>query len=142
MKYKLTDYERFIHEASIDTSKREKAAIDCEREVDDMLAAKYMSNHIGEEYVGVISSITSFGMFVMLDNGIEGLIHISNMNGRFNLVEKLMQLSSKNISYKIGDKVEIVVTSVSISDRKIDFMLKKDYIELGELNYGQSYNRK
>ena len=142
MKYKLTDYERYIHEASIDTSKREKAAIDCEREVDDMLAAKYMSNHIGEEYVGVISSITSFGMFVMLDNGIEGLIHITNMNGRFNLVEKLMQLSSKNVSYKIGDKVEIVVTSVSISDRKIDFMLKKDYIELGELNYGQGYNRK
>ena len=53
-----------------------------------------------------------------------------------------MQLSSKNKSFKIGDKVNIVVTSVSVVDRKIDFILKEDYDKLGEMGYDQSYYRK
>ena len=141
-KYNINDFERYVHEAGIDTSSREKKAIECEREVDDMLAAKYMTKHCGEEFSGVVSSITSFGMFVMLDNGIEGLVHITNMLGHYNLNENLMQLSSKNKSFKIGDKVNIVVTSVSVVDRKIDFILKEDYDKLGEMGYDQSYYRK
>ncbi len=140
-KYNINDYNRYIEECAIDTSKREKAAIDCEYEVDDMLAAKYMSHRIGETYDGVVSSVTSFGMFVMLDNGIEGLIHISNMNGHYNLNETLMQLHSKEKTFNIGDKVEIVVTAASVKERKIDFMLKEDYDSLGVID-DKGYSRK
>lgn len=131
-KYNLNDYNRYIEECSINTSKREKAAIDCEYEVDDMLAAKYMVHHIYESYEGVVSSVTSFGMFVMLDNGIEGLVHISNMKGRYNLNETLMQLYSKEKVFNIGDKVEIVVIKSSVKERNIDFMLKEDFELIGE----------
>ncbi|MCR5787296.1 MAG: ribonuclease R [Acholeplasmatales bacterium] len=125
--YEMHNFERFIHEAGIDTSSQERKSIDCEREVDDMLAAKFMQNHIGESYTGVIDSITSFGMFVMLDNGIEGLIHVTRMFERYNLNEKLMQLESRSNTFKIGQKVDIVCTDVDIKERKIDFMLKEDY---------------
>ena len=59
--YKLTDI-------TAHSSERERAAADCEREVDDMKKAEYMQKHIGEEYVGVISSVMPFGMFVELEN--------------------------------------------------------------------------
>ena len=97
-----------------------------------MLAAKYMVHHIYESFVGVVSSVTSFGMFVMLDNGIEGLVHISNMKGRYNLNETLMQLYSKEKTFNIGDKVEIVVIKSSVKERNIDFMLKEDFELIGE----------
>jgi ribonuclease R len=93
-----------------------------------------MQNHIGESYNGVIDSITSFGMFVMLDNGIEGLVHITRMFDRYTLNEKLMQLESRTHSFKIGDKVDIVCTNVDIKDRKIDFMLKEDYEKEVKIN--------
>ncbi len=133
-KYSINDFNRYIEECSIDTSKREKAAIDCEYEVDDMLAAKYMVHHVYESFEGVVSSVTSFGMFVMLDNGIEGLVHISNMKGRYNLNETLMQLYSKEKVFNIGDKVEIVVIKSSVKERNIDFMLKEDFELIGEQN--------
>ncbi len=56
------------------SSAMERASIDCEREVEDMKMAEYMENHIGEEYDGMISSVMSFGMFVQLNNLIEGLV--------------------------------------------------------------------
>ena len=138
--FNIEEYEAYIKEASIDTSKREKDAIDCEYEVDDMLAAKYMTHHIGSEFSGVVSSVTNFGMFVMLENGIEGLVHVSNMNGHFALNETLMCLFSKDKIYNIGDKVDIVVVDANVKERNIDFMLKDDYIKLGENN--ETYCRK
>lgn len=134
-KYNIKDFEFYLHQASIDTSNREKASIECEREVDDMLAAKYMTKHCGIPYEGIVSSVTSFGMFVMLDNGIEGLIHVSNMHGRFDLNDKLMELQGRHKTYKIGQKVEIVCVSSNVKDRKIDFVLKEDYDE--ELDFGK-----
>ena len=133
--YKMNDFNFYMHEAAIDTSNREKAAIECEREVDDMLAAKYMTKHCGIAYEGIVSSVTSFGMFVMLDNGIEGLIHVSNMNGRFDLNDKLMELQGRHKTYKIGQKVEIVCVASNVKDRKIDFVLKEDYDE--DIDFGK-----
>ncbi len=110
------------------TSIQERKSVDCEREVNDMLMAEYMSKHIGEAYSGVISSITSFGMFVTLPNGVEGLVHISNMKGYFIYNEKNMSLNGYGVSYNIGDKVDIVVFSTSKKDRSVDFILHKDFI--------------
>ena len=69
------------------SSERERASVDCEREVDDMKMAEYMEKHIGEQYEGMISSVTSFGMFVELDNLIEGLVPIKDMDDYFHYDE-------------------------------------------------------
>jgi ribonuclease R len=101
-----------------------------------MLMAWYMTNHIGEAYKGVINSITQFGMFVTIDGGIEGLVHISNMNGFFVYDDKTMSLSSYKRTYTVGDRVDIVVIGASKKDRSVDFILKEDMSK--EVYYGYS----
>lgn len=116
-----------IHDVAFTSSVQERKSVDCERDVNDMLMAGYMAHHIGEVYEGIINSITSFGMFITLPEGIEGLVHINNMDGYFIYNEKKMTLSSYSKTYHIGDKVEIVVLSSSKKERSVDFVLKEDY---------------
>ena len=72
-------------------SEREQASVDAEREVDDMKMAEYMEKHIGEEFDGVISGVESFGLFVELDNLVEGLVHVNSLKGDYyNYVEELL----------------------------------------------------
>jgi ribonuclease R len=125
-----------LHEICVTSSEQERKSIECEREVDDMLMAWYMTNHIGEAYKGVINSITQFGMFVTIDGGIEGLVHISNMNGFFVYDDKTMSLSSYKRTYTVGDRVDIVVIGASKKDRSVDFILKEDMSK--EVYYGYS----
>ncbi len=123
----FTFYQSILSEVSLQSSVQERKAVECERDVNDMLMAMYMSNYIGQSYEGVINSITSFGMFVSLSNGIEGLIHISNMNGYFTYNEKSMTLSNGKVTYKIGEKVNIVVYDTNKKERRVDFVLESDY---------------
>jgi len=105
-------------------SEREVAAIEAEREVLDMKMAEYMEEHIGEEYTGIVSGVTNFGMFVELPNLVEGLVHISTLKGFYTHVPELLSLvSENNIKYTIGDSVKIVVTGASKETRTIDFEL-------------------
>ena len=106
---------------------RERAAVDCEREVEDMKMAEYMEQHIGEHYVGMISSVTSFGMFVELDNLIEGLVPLRDMNDFFHFDEEHMTLTGEktHVKYRIGDKVEIKVVKASKEEKTIDFEVIK-----------------
>lgn len=102
----------------------ERKAAQLEREVDDIKAAEYMSEHIGEEYEGVISSVTSFGVFVELDNTVEGLIHISNMTDDYYFYDErnysmIGEMTKK--TYKIGDVVNVKLVSVNIQRAEIDF---------------------
>lgn len=110
------------------SSECEQAAVNAERDVNDMKMAEYMESHIGEEYPGVISSVTSFGLFVELENLIEGLVHISTIKGDYyNYVPELLSLigkSTKN-TYRVGDKVKIRVTNASKQTAMIDFELVK-----------------
>ncbi|MBQ3021542.1 MAG: ribonuclease R [Bacilli bacterium] len=111
------------------SSEREQAAVDAEREVMDMKMAEYMENHIGEEYEGIISGVENFGMFVELDNLVEGLVHISSIKGDYyNYVEELMSLIGQNTKkrYRIGDKVKIKVVGASKEAKTIDFELVGD----------------
>ena len=105
------------------SSSRERAAIDCEREVDDMKMAQYMEGHIGEEFEGMISSVTSFGMFVELDNLIEGLVPIKDMKDFFHYDEEHMTLTGEksNVKYTIGERVVVRVVRASREDKTIDF---------------------
>ena len=110
-------------------SEREQASVDAEREVDDMKMAEYMEKHIGEEYDGVISGVESFGLFVELDNLIEGLIHVNSLKGDYyNYVEELLCLIGQNTKkrYTLGDKVRVKVVGASKEARTIDFELVGD----------------
>ena len=105
------------------SSERERASVDCEREVEDMKMAEYMENHIGEEYEGMISSVTSFGMFVELDNLVEGLVPIRDMKDFFHFDEDHLCLvgEKSKIRYTIGERVLVKVVRASKADKTIDF---------------------
>lgn len=110
-------------------SEREQASVNAEREVDDMKMAEYMEKHIGEEYDGVISGVESFGLFVELDNLIEGLVHVNSLKGDYyNYVEELLCLIGQNTKkrYTLGDKVRVKVVGASKEARTIDFELVGD----------------
>ncbi len=109
------------------SSQRERASIECEREVEDMKMAEYMEQHIGEEFNGMISSVTSFGMFVELDNLIEGLIPIREMNDFFHYDEVKMTLTGERsgVKYTIGEKLVIKVLRASKEEKTIDFGIVK-----------------
>lgn len=126
-------YNNILPEIAKQNSICEKKAIECEREVNDMLMAEYMVKYVNYRFTGIITSIVSFGMFVTLQNGVEGLVHISDMNGFFRFDDKKMSLISKNAEYQMGDKVDVVCVSSSKKNRKIDFMLYQDCLDfLGE----------
>ena len=105
------------------SSERERASVDCEREVEDMKMAEYMEKHIGEEFEGMISSITGFGMFVELDNLIEGLVPIKDMKDFFHFDEEHLCLigEKSNIKYTIGERIIVKVVRASKEDKTIDF---------------------
>lgn len=106
------------------TSDRERRAVDAERDTDALKKAQYMSDKIGEEFEGIVSSITNFGMFVELPNTIEGLVHISNMTDdyyRFDDRQMMMIGEHTNRQFRIGDEVKVRVTNVIIEESSIDF---------------------
>lgn len=105
------------------SSDRERASIDCEREVEDMKMAEYMENHIGEEFEGMISSVTSFGMFIELDNLIEGLVPLRDMKDFFHYDEEHMTLTGEksHVKYTIGERVLIKAVRASKEEKTIDF---------------------
>ena len=116
-------YQNYLIEVADYSSEREQAAVEAEREVTDMKMAEYMESHIGEEYKGIITTVTNFGFFVELPNLIEGLVHISTLKGYYNYVPDLLSLinSDKKKMYRIGDEVTIRVTNASKEMRIIDF---------------------
>ncbi len=117
---------QMIMNASVQSSKKERDAISCEYEVNDMKMAEYMENHIGEIFEGTISSITKFGMFVMLPNTIEGLVHISDLkDDYYQYYDQLMALIGvhSHKTYRIGDKVKVQVTHADRKKQEIDFII-------------------
>ena len=121
----LKHWEQKLIYVTEHSSSRERASIDCEREVEDMKMAEYMEDHIGEEYEGIISSVMNFGMFVELDNLIEGLVPIKDMNDFYHFNPERMSLTGerKKQVYSIGDRVLIKVVRASKEDKTIDFQV-------------------
>jgi ribonuclease R len=108
------------------SSERERAAQEAERETDDLKKAEYMLDKIGEEYEGIISGVTSFGMFVMLPNTVEGLIRLSDLQDDYYHYHELQHsLIGERTSkvYRIGDEVKVRVARVSVAEHTIDFEL-------------------
>lgn len=107
-------------------STKERMAIECEREVDDMKKAEYMTKHIGEEYEGIISSVLSFGMFVELDNLVEGLVKLDDLTGdHYFFDESTFSVRGQNNKrgFRLGDRVKVIVKSASKENKTVDFTL-------------------
>ena len=106
------------------SSEREKIATKAERDSEDMKKAEFMQDKIGEEYEGIISSVTQFGIFVELENTVEGLIRFENLGNEYFIYDedkKRLIGENSNKVYKIGDKVKIKVISANKILRQIDF---------------------
>lgn len=106
------------------TSKRERRAVDAERDTDALKKAQYMSDKIGEEFEGIISSVTNFGMFVELPNTIEGLVHVTNMTDdyyRFDDRQMMMIGERAGKQFRIGDEVTVRVADVKPEESAVDF---------------------
>ena len=120
----IEQYKQEAEDRSKQSSEREKIATQVEREAENIKKAEYMESRIGEEYEGIISSITSFGMFVELENTVEGLIRFENLGDEYFIYDedrKRLIGEKTNTTYKIGDKVKIRVTNANKLLRQIDF---------------------
>ena len=125
----ISKYEQILPEICEHSSKKERDSIECERDVESMKMAEYMEGHIGEEYDGIISSIMNFGMFVQLDNMIEGLVHISELKGdyyNYDDATKTLRGQRRGKIYTLGQKVRVVVTNASKEKSIIDFNIVGD----------------
>lgn len=108
------------------SSERERVAVDAERETEALKKAQYMLDKVGEEFEGIISSVTGFGMFVELDNTVEGLIRLSDLtDDYYNFHERQFALIGERTSkiYRIGDEIKIRVARVNMDEHTIDFEL-------------------
>ena len=147
----LTDKLDVIAEHS---SIRERAAAEAERATVELKMCEYMEEHIGEEFDGVVSGVTAFGMFVELANGVEGLVYISSlMDDYYDFYEERYALVGTHTKkqYRLGDKVRIEVLQVNIQDVSIDFIMAgenagvREHIRqqlLGRQNHSSAYGQK
>jgi len=109
---------------ALQSSQRERVAVDAERDTDKLKKCEYMLDKVGETFTGIIGSVTSFGMFVELENSVEGLIRLGDMtDDYYHFHQDHMILVGERTSkvYRIGDEVEIVVSRVNMNDHTIDF---------------------
>ena len=106
------------------TSETERAAADCEREVDDMKMAEYMMDHIGEEYDGMVNTVTNFGMFVELPNLVEGLVRLDDIKGDYYVFDEetfSLRGNHNKRGYRLGDTVRVRVKAANKEAKTIDF---------------------
>jgi ribonuclease R len=108
-------------------SRRERVADEAEREVDERYQCAFMERHVGARYAGVITGVTSFGLFVeMVETRISGLVHVTQLPADFYHFEaqrRLLQGERSKRSYRLGDRVQVQVLRASLEDRKIDLRL-------------------
>ncbi|MFZ5965729.1 MAG: ribonuclease R [Bacillota bacterium] len=115
-----------VAKAAEQSSDRERVAVEAERETDDLKKTEYMTHHIGEEFDGIIGSVTSFGMFIELENTIEGLVRVSSLVDDYYIYDQenhLFRGERTKRTFRIGDEVRIKVTKADVAQKEIDFML-------------------
>ncbi len=112
---------------AIHCSQRERRAEEAERDVDERFKCAWMEKHVGSEFEGVVTGVTSFGLFVELDESkVSGLVHISQLANdyyHFDATRKLLKGERTGAQFRLGDHVRIQVLRASLEDRKIDFRL-------------------
>lgn len=127
--------------AGLHCSACERRADEASRDVEQWLKCKYVKQHLGEEFTGVVSTVTSFGLFVTLDQMfVEGLIHITELGGeyyRFDEARQELRGERTGIRYAAGTPVSVQVAGVDLDARKIDFKLLKD-VMAGDSKRGET----
>lgn len=129
---RIDELNEWLPEATKQSSIKERVAVDAERETQDLKKAEYMVDKVGEEYAGRISSVTSFGVFVELENTIEGMIHVSYLtDDYYHYDDHSYSLIGERTGqiFRIGDQVRIRVSKVNLDERKIDFELLEHLTE-------------
>lgn len=119
----LVDY------AAKQSSETERTAQEAEREVDDLKKAEYMQERIGQEFEGIISSVTAFGMFVALPNTVEGLVHITSLDDDYYIFDenKLSLIGERNKKqYRLGDNIKVICSRTDIENREVFFEVVED----------------
>ncbi len=122
-------YSKFVTDAAARSSETELAAMEAEREADDIKKAEYMLSHIGEDFDAIISSVTSFGFYAELENGIEGLVRLSDLKDDYYIlsdVELCLIGEHTGKRYSIGDSVRVTVAGADVHSGNIDFIKKDD----------------
>ena len=111
-------------------SANERRADEASRDVEAWLKCRYMREHLGEEFGGTVSAVTSFGLFVTLDAlYVEGLVHITELGGeyyRFDEVRQELRGERTGVRYAVGSRVRVQVSRVDLDGRKIDFRLVRE----------------
>ena len=126
---RLGELQSKAEKYSESSSETEKNATKAEREAEDIKKAEFMEDKIGQEYIGIVSSITAFGMFVELESTVEGLIRFENMGNEYFIYDenrKTLTGERSNRRFKIGDQVKIRVLEAKKELRKIAFELVED----------------
>jgi len=125
-----TAEEQKWEDAGIHCSVNERRADEASRDVEAWLKCRYMREHLGEEYAGTVSAVTSFGLFVQLDGlYVEGLVHITELGGeyyRFDEVRQELRGERSGVRYVVGSRVRVQVSRVDLDGRKIDFRMVRD----------------
>lgn len=117
-------FKEELPEVADQTSTQERRSIDTERATNDLKMTEYMADQVGNTFEAVISSVTSFGMFVQLENTVEGLIHISNLkDDYYSYDEKTMTLTGRatHKKYKVGMPIKVVLTNANVEQHQLDF---------------------
>jgi len=111
-------------------SEKARRADEAEREVDERFRAAWMEQHVGSEFDGVISGVTSFGLFVeLVESKVNGLVHITQLPHdyyHFDPLRKSIKGERKGLSFRLGDPVRVLVLRASVEDRRIDFKLAEE----------------
>ena len=113
-----------LPEVAEQTSSQERRSIDAERGVNDLKMTEYMADKVGQVFDAIVSSVTSFGMFIQLPNTVEGLIHISNLNDDYyNFNEKSMTLTGRNShnEFKVGMPIKVKLIRADVEQHQLDF---------------------
>lgn len=117
-------YGEFVFSASKQSSEKEKNATEAERAVDDYYKLLYISGFVGDEFDGIVSGVTGFGLFIELNSGVEGIVKLETLKGkRYQVDQKNYTLSNGKYTYKLGQKVKIKVVGVNYGERRAEFML-------------------
>jgi ribonuclease R len=133
---RITNLINTVEVASRQSSEMERLAQDAEREVDDLKKAEYMQDRINEEFEGIISSVTSFGLFVELPNTVEGLVHVTALDDDYYIYDEdhlcLIGERTKK-TYKLGDEVKVKCSRVDIDNREVYFdIIENEILESNE----------
>lgn len=132
---------KWCKEVADTSSERERAAELAEREIDDFYKTEYMLKHVGEEYSGVVSGVTSFGIFIELPNTCEGLARLDNLpQDNYNFVEERFSMQGAYHSYTLGQTVRIKVLDCNSQERRVSFNVLEESIEEQKRLEGQAKN--